>query len=234
MQTEALRVMGSPKVFIDRYYKDGADEIIYLDIVASLYQRNIDFDQLKSVTDGVFIPVTVGGGIRSIQDVKNALRAGADKVAINTYAIHNPDFLTKAVQEFGSQCVVLFIEAKKQNNGMWEAYTDGGREHTGVDAISWAKRGIELGVGEILLSSIDKEGTRQGYDTSIVEKISSIAPIPVIAHGGAGSPLSVEDVIIKGKADAVALSSLFHYKEYSINDIKKHLIEKNINVRYEG
>lgn len=231
VQTEALRVIGDPKEYINKYYEQGADEIIYLDIVASLYQRNINFDLLKSVTEGIFIPVTVGGGIRSIEDINNALRAGADKIAINTYAIHNPEFLSEAVKEFGAQCIVLFIEAMRQKNGMWEAYTDGGREHTGVDAVAWAKKGIELGVGEILLCSIDQEGTRQGYDLDLIKKIASFAPIPVIAHGGAGTLSSIKDVIKIGKADAVAASSLFHYGDYTIEQIKAYLDEKNIEVR---
>lgn len=231
VQTEALRVIGDPKVFINKYYEQGADEIIYVDIVASLYQRNIDFDLLKSVTDGIFIPVTVGGGIRSIADINNALRAGADKVAINTYVIHHPEFIPKAVEEFGSQCIVLFIEAKKQKNGMWEAYTDGGREHTGIDAVEWAKKGIELGVGEILVSSIDQEGTRKGYDIELMQKISSFAPIPMIAHGGAGSFESIKEVIKSGKADAIAVSSLLHYGDCTIGDIKKFLNDNKLEVR---
>lgn len=231
VHTEALRIVGNPRELANRYYQEGADEILYMDIVASLYQRNIDFNLLKSVTEGVFIPVTVGGGIRSISDINNVLRAGADKVAINTYAINHHEFIPKAVQEFGAQCIVLSIEAKKQKNGMWEAYTDGGREHTGIDAIAWAKRGIELGVGEILLCSIDQEGTRRGYDIELVEQIASVAPIPVIAHGGAGSPSSVEDVIKEGKADAVAVSSLFHYGDYTIGQVKQYLHEHNMKVR---
>lgn len=231
VHTEALRIVGDPKVLARKYYEEGADEIIYLDIVASLYQRNIDFDLLKSVSEGIFIPITVGGGIRSISDINNALRAGADKVAINTYAINHPEFIPKAVQEFGAQCIVLFIEAKKQPNGMWEAYTDGGREHTGINVIDWAKQGIALGVGEIFLCSIDQEGTRQGYDIELVEKIVSTAPIPVIAHGGAGTLSSIEEVVRKGKADAVAASSVFHYGDFTVGQIKQYLDEKNIKVR---
>jgi len=192
VHTEALRVVGNPKELSERYYREGADELIYLDIVASLYQRNLDFDLLRSVTENIFIPVTVGGGIRSIQDINNALRAGADKVAINTYAVHHPEFISAAAKEFGSQCVVLFIEAKKQANGSYEAYTDGGREHSGVDAVEWAKKGIDLGVGEILLSSIDKDGTRKGFDMELMQKVIAFAPIPVIAHGGARLPRKPE------------------------------------------
>ncbi|OHA35958.1 MAG: imidazole glycerol phosphate synthase cyclase subunit, partial [Candidatus Taylorbacteria bacterium RIFCSPLOWO2_01_FULL_50_130] len=187
VHTEALRVVGNPKELAARYYQEGADELIYLDIVASLYQRNLDFELLKSVTEDIFIPVTVGGGIRSIHDINNALRAGADKVAINTFGVSHPDFIREAAREFGSQCIVLYIEAKKQEGGSYEAYTDGGREHSGVGAIEWAKRGIKLGAGEILISSIDRDGTKKGFDIELARSIASRAPIPVIAHGGAGS-----------------------------------------------
>lgn len=231
VHTEALRVVGNPREFARRYYREGADELLYLDIVASLYQRNLDFELLKSVTDGVFIPVTAGGGIRSVADINNALRAGADKVAINTYAVRHPEFLAEAAKEFGSQCIMLFIEAKKQPDGSYEAYTDGGREHSGLDAIEWAKRGIELGVGEILVSSIDRDGTRKGYDLELVKKISAYAPIPVIAHGGAGNLASVAEVIRVGHADAVSASSVFHYQDYSIGELKKHLTSADISIR---
>ncbi|MBI2020918.1 imidazole glycerol phosphate synthase subunit HisF [Candidatus Giovannonibacteria bacterium] len=231
VHTEALRVVGNPKEFAERYYKEGADELIYLDVVASLYQRNLDFDLLKSVTENIFIPVTVGGGIRSIHDINNALRAGADKVAINTYAIHNPAFLTEAAKEFGSQCIVLYIEAKRRPDGTYEVYTDGGRERSGIEAVSWARRGIELGAGEILVTSIDNDGTMRGYDIDLISKISKFSPIPVIAHGGAGTPDSIKDAICDGRADAVSASSIFHFKDYKAGDIKKYLKERNINTR---
>lgn len=231
VHTEALRVIGSPKELAERYYREGADELVYLDIVASLYQRNLDVDLLKSVTEHICIPVTVGGGIRTIHDINNALRAGADKVAVNTHAIRHPEFLTDAAREFGSQCIVLFIEAKKKADGRYEAYTDGGREPSGVDALAWAKQGIELGAGEILISSIDQDGTRRGYDIALVRELSASAPIPVIAHGGAGSYESVVSVITEGKADAVAASSVFHYGEYSIPDLKIYLRNQGIHVR---
>lgn len=231
VHTEALRIVGNPEELANRYYQEGADEIIYLDIVASLYQRNFDFELLKSVSRDVFIPFTVGGGIRTIQDIRNALRVGADKVAINTHAMKNPDFLKAASKVYGSQCIVLFIEAKKIGNGKWEAYTDGGREKTGIDAVEWAKRGVDLGVGEILITSIDRDGTQKGYESELVSAVTSWAPIPVVAHGGAGDFQTVEDVVLKDKADAVALSSSLHYKNFSIKELKRHLYNKKINVR---
>lgn len=231
VHTEALRVVGDPEKLARRYYDEGADELIYLDIVASLYQRNLDFELLKSVTEGIFIPCTAGGGIRSLQDINNALRAGADKIAINTHAVHHPEFLSAAAKEFGSQCITLFIEAKHQPDGSYEAYTDGGREHSGVDVFEWVKNGVELGAGEILISSIDQDGTRRGYDLDLVKKIAESVPVPVIAHGGAGTLESVGRIIYEGKADAVSASSIFHYKDFSIGELKKYLKRKNVNVR---
>lgn len=231
VQTEALRIVGKPKELAYRYYEEGADELIYLDIVASLYQRNIDFDLLKSVMQDIFIPVTVGGGIRTIHDINNALRAGADKVAINTHVIHHPEFITEAAKEFGSQCVVLFVEANKRPNGSYEVYTDGGRERSGVEALSWVRRAIELGAGEILLSSIDQDGTRRGYDLELLEHISRFATVPVIAHGGAGGLDSFAEAIAKGKADALSASSVFHYNEHTISEVKVFLKAHGFSVR---
>jgi len=228
---EGLRVVGDPKKLALKYYQDGADEIMYIDVVASLYQRNLDFDQLKSVSENIFIPITVGGGIRSVTDINNALRAGADKVAINTCAIANPNFLKIASREFGSQCVVLSVEAKRIAENKWEAYTEGGRERTGVDAIEWIKRGIDLGVGEILLTSIDNDGTRKGYDVELSKAVSEFAPVPVIVQGGAGHQNDFIGVINEGKADAVSASSIYHYDEFTVRQIKKALFEKQIVVR---
>jgi len=231
VMTEALRIVGNPKLLANKYYKDGADEIVYIDIVASLYGRNLDFDQLRKVSEGIFIPFTVGGGIRSIQDINNVLRSGADKVAINTYAISHPNFLRIAVETFGAQCIVLAVDAKRRAGGRWEAYTDGGREKTGMDVITWIKRGIEQGVGEVLVASIDRDGTRDGYEIDLIRQICSFSPVPVIAHGGAGSFDSIYEVIAAGGADAVSASSVFHYKELSIKQLKKYLKSKKINVR---
>ena len=156
---EGLRVVGDPTILAFEYYRDGADELLCMDIVASLYQRNFNFDILRSLSKNVFIPITVGGGIRSTNDINNALRAGADKIAINTYAVKHPKFLNEAVKKFGAQCIVLSIEAKKCGQNQWEIYTDGGREHTGIDAVKWAKKAISLGGGEIIVTSIDNDGT---------------------------------------------------------------------------
>lgn len=231
VQTEALRIVGQPREFVCKYYEQGVDEIVYLDIVASLYQRNIDFKLLKSVTDGIFIPMTVGGGIRSIQDINNALRSGADKVAINTYAMKNPLFIKEAVHEFGSQCIMLSLEAKCHPRGNWEAYTDGGREHSGRDAIEWAREAIDMGVGEIMITSVDREGTRKGYDIELIKKIASFAPVPIIAHGGAKDPESIYAAIVDGNADAVSASSIFHYNNYTLLNVKNYLFDRGINVR---
>src|SRR3989344_4294477 len=201
VQTEALRVIGQPKSLAEKYYVQGIDEILYLDIVASLYQRTVDFAVLKDVVRDICVPVTVGGRIRSIEDIQNILASGGDKVAINTYAIENPHFLQLAVREFGSQCIVLSIEAKKIAEQKWEAYTEGGRQKTGVDVVEWAKQAIEHGVGEILLTSIDREGTRRGFDIELTKSITAFAPVPVIAHGGAKGPESFFEAITEGKAD---------------------------------
>ena len=230
VMTEALRIIGNPRELARRYYKEGADEIVYMDIVASLYGRNIDLDQLKAVTEGIFIPITVGGGIRSISDINNALRAGADKVAINTYAISHPKFLKEAVETFGAQCIVLSVEAKKQPDGTYEAYTDGGREKSGREVISWVGEAIGMGVGEVMITSIDREGTREGYDLDLVKSITKFAPVPVITHGGAGNLESIFGVISQG-ADAVSASSIYHYNELTIGKVKNFLAKKGVNVR---
>lgn len=231
VHTEALRVVGTPKVMAEKYYADGADEIIYLDIVASLYQRSFDFELLKAVAENIFIPFTVGGGIRSVQDIKNALRVGADKVAINTYAIKDTSILSEGARVFGSQCIVLFVEAKKVGNNKWEAFTDGGRERTGVDAIEWIKKAVDLGVGEVLITSIDRDGTRKGYEAELVSAVTAWCPVPVIAHGGASSAQSLCDVVTQNKADAVAVSSLLHYNDCSVAELKQQLLALGVSVR---
>lgn len=232
VQADALRVVGNPKEFAEKYYRQGIDEIFYLDIVASLYQRSIDFDMLKDVCRTIFVPVTVGGRIRSVEDIQNILASGGDKVAINTYAIENPHFLSLAVREFGAQCIVLSIEALKLGDNKWEALTEGGRQKTGVDVVEWAKKAIDLGVGEILLTSIERDGTRKGFDIELVKSITKFAHVPVVAHGGAKNPESVLEVIVKGKADAVSISSIFHYDAYTTTSIKEYLNTNGVPVRF--
>lgn len=229
--TEGLKVVGNPKGLALRYYNEGADELLYMDTVASLYQRNLDFDLLKSVANDIFIPITVGGGIRSIGDMDNVLRAGADKIAINTYAIHHPEFILEAVNRFGSQCIVLSVEAKKMGTDKWEAYTDGGRERTSIDAVKWVKRAVSMGIGEVVITSIDKDGTRQGYDLELISAITAFSTVPVIAHGGAGSRESMAKVITTSRPDAVAAASVFHYRDFTVSSLKNFLHSKKLRVR---
>lgn len=208
---EGLRVLGKPEAFAKFYYENGADELFYMDIVASLYQRNNLLDIIKTTSREIFIPLTVGGGIRSIDDINAVLRAGADKVAINTAAIKDPHFIQKASRHFGSSTIVVSIEAKRKPDCSYEAYIDCGREKTGVEVLTWAKKAYELGAGEIMITSIDQEGTGRGYDIEITKRIAEEVPIPVIACGGAGNQQHILDVIQHGKADAVSIASVFHY-----------------------
>lgn len=228
---EGLRVVGNPNEFAMHYYSNGADELIYMDTVASLYGRNNLSDIVKTTAENVFIPITVGGGIRSVDDVKQLLRCGADKVAINTAATKNPTLLSDIARRFGSQCVVLSIEAKRTVNGRWEVMTDNGREHTGMDVVDWARNGQEFGAGELLLTSIDQEGTRKGFDLDLVQQVSQAVSIPVIASGGMGGLEDLTDVIHKGKADAVAMADVLHYKRLSLSEIRSYALENDIHVR---
>jgi len=228
---ECLRVVGDPQDLATRYYREGADELIYMDIVASLYGRNNLLDIVEKASDNIFIPLTVGGGIRSLEDIKKILRSGADKVAINTYAVKNSDFITQAAKAFGAQCIVGSIEAKRVGNDKWEAYTDNGRVETGLDAVAWAKKLEELGVGELLITSIDQEGTTRGYDVDLIKKIAPHVSVPVIACGGAGGPEDMVEVIKNGYADAVSAAHIFHYNKYSIQSVKEVLRENSIPVR---
>ena len=208
---EGLRVLGKPEEFAYHYYEHGADELIYQDTVASLYQRNSLLEIISRTAEAIFIPLTVGGGLRNIQDIQNVLRAGADKVSINTAAINNPDFINDAAKTFGSSTIVVAVEAIRQPDGFYLAYTDNGREYTGVEVKAWAREVEDRGAGEILLTSIDQEGTGDGLDEILVKSVSSYVNIPVIAHGGAGNPHHVIDVLNNGKADAIAIASMFHY-----------------------
>ncbi len=211
IQFDGYRVLGTAEQFAERYYTEGADELIYQDAVASLYRRNSLLEIIRRTAEKIFIPLTVAGGIRSIEDIREILRAGADKVAINTAATENPRLLYDAVKTFGSQCIVSSIEAYRKDDGKYQVWIDYGREVTKLDAIEWARQVIELGVGEILLTSINREGMGTGYDVELVHKISSMAPVPVIACGGAGKKDDFSRVVKEGCADAVAAASVFHY-----------------------
>ena len=208
---EGLRVLGRPEEFARLYYEQGADELIYQDTVASLYERNSLTEIITRTAQNIFIPLTVGGGIRTIEDIQNVLRAGADKVAINTAAIKNPGFINEASGTFGSSTIVITIEATRQPDKSYLSYTDNGREYSGVEVLSWAKEVEERGAGEILLTSIDREGSGTGFDIDLIKLVSSIVSIPVIAHGGAGNVSHIESAIIGGNADAVAIASMLHY-----------------------
>ena len=226
---EGLRVIGDPAVHALRYYSDGADELLYIDIVASLYERN----SLSGLVDGtaskIFVPLTVGGGIRTMEDFATMFRSGADKMAVNTGAVRAPEILTRAARAYGAQAVVLSVEAKRQGSS-WEAYTDNGREHTNLDVIAWCKRAVELGAGEILLTSVDREGTRKGFDLELIRAVSSSVQVPVIASGGAGTPDHILQAVEAG-ADAVAIATLFHYRDFSVSGLKKALKERGLEVR---
>ncbi len=226
---EGLRVLGKPEDFALKYYEEGADEIIYMDVVASLYGRNNLLEIVERTARNIFIPLTVGGGVRTIKDIRALLRAGADKVAINTAAVKNPKLISKAAKVFGSQCVVILIEAKKNENGSYECYIDNGRERTGIDVFEWAKRVVELGAGEIFVTSIDKDGTGKGYDIELISKITDLVSVPVIACGGAGKKEHIAEVIKIGKADAVSAASILHYNFSSAADPAEYQEEGNID-----
>ena len=228
---EGLRVIGSPNEYARQYYESGADELIYMDVVASLYGRNSLGDIVQSAAQDVFIPMTVGGGIRSVEDATYVLRCGADKVAVNTAAIARPELISEIARRFGSQCMVLSVEAKQVAPGRWEAYADNGRERTGLDVVTWVSRAVELGAGEILLTSIDMEGTRRGFDLGLVRAVTSSVPVPVIASGGMGSAQHLVDVVKLAHADAVAMADILHYKRSTVGDIRSAAQTAGLHVR---
>ncbi len=223
---------GDPVAIAAAYDKAGADELVFLDITASSDHRNTVTEMVEKVANQVFIPFTVGGGIRSTDDFKEILRAGADKVSINSSAINNPKLIYDAADKFGSQCVVVAIDAKRRKDGSgWNIYKNGGRVDTGIDALEWAQKVDQLGAGEILLTSMDCDGTKAGYDIELTSKISQLVSIPVIASGGAGEKEHFYDALTKGKADAALAASLFHFKELEIVELKKYLQDKGVSVR---
>ena len=229
---EGLRKLGPPADFAVRYYEQGIDELIYMDVVASLYGRNNLLDIVSRTAENVFIPITVGGGIRAVDDAVKILRAGADKVAINTAATKQPTLITELAERFGSQCVVLSVEAMKRRDGDgWEAYTDNGREKTGLDVVEWVQQAAALGAGEILLTSVDQESTQRGFDESLVRAVVDVVSIPVIASGGMGSVEDFDTVVQSAGADAVAAAHVLHYDKLTIAEIKKAAAERGMAVR---
>ena len=257
---EGLRVLGKPADFAKYYYENGADELMFMDVVASLYERNSLHDIILETAKQKFIPITVGGGLRSISDIKEVLRVGADKVCLNTAAIKNPELIKNASRMFGSSTIVVNIEAIKEENGKYLAYTDNGREFTGIDVFEWAQKVDDLGAGEIVITSVDREGTGQGFDMDLISKVSKLVSIPIIAHGGPGNQEHVVEALNNNDVNAVMISSLFHYnyikenissvsstegnveflkqkrnfhtfKPCNINELKKTLINNNIECR---
>jgi imidazole glycerol-phosphate synthase subunit HisF len=228
---EGLRVIGSPNEYALNYYNQGIDELIYMDSVASLYGRNSLNEIVKSAAKNIFVPMTVGGGIRSLNDASNILRCGADKIAVNTEAVKNPNLIRDIALRFGSQCMVISVEAKNTAPNTWEVYIDNGRERTNLDVVEWTKKAVELGAGEILLTSIDQEGTRRGFDISLVQAVTENVSVPVIASGGMGSAEDLVKVVTEGNADAVAMADILHYERKTVGDLRKVAMSKGIKVR---
>lgn len=227
-----LRDAGDPVEIGAAYDKAGADELVFLDITASSDSRSIILDLVRKVAETVFIPFTVGGGIRTVEDFRDILREGADKISINSSAIKNPDLICQAADRFGSQCVVVAIDAKRRPDGTgWEVYLNGGRVNTGLDAVTWAQKACSLGAGEILLTSMDCDGTKKGYDLELTKMVSDAVNIPVIASGGAGRMEHFYDAIVQGGAEAVLAASLFHYREIEIRELKEYLRKRGVPVR---
>ncbi|KPJ58639.1 MAG: imidazole glycerol phosphate synthase [Planctomycetes bacterium DG_23] len=228
-----LRDAGDPVEAARAYSREGADEVVFLDITASIEKRRTIMEVAKRTAEVVFIPFTVGGGIREIDDIRLLLKSGADKVSLNTAAVENPGVVKEAAEKFGSQCIVVAIDGKRTGEGKWEVYTYGGTRPAGKDAVEWAKEAENLGAGEILLTSMDADGTKAGYDLPLTRAISEAVNIPVIASGGAGSPEHMYEALTEGKADAALAASIFHYGEYSIREVKEYLKERGVPVRLE-
>ena len=231
VQLEGVRKVGEPRQFARRYYEQGMDEIIYMDAVASLYNREILTEMVRRTAEEVFVPITVGGGMRSVEDAREMLRAGADKIAINSAATQDPRLIRQIAERFGSQCMVLQIDAKQVRSGHWEALRDGGRERTGLDVVGWARRGEELGAGEILLTSVDREGTRRGFDVALIQAVTAATGIPVIASGGMGTVGHLIAAAVDGGADAIAMAHVLHYQVMQLPEIRRVARERGLKVR---
>lgn len=228
----ALRDAGDPVEIARRYDEQGADELTFLDITASSDERDIILHVIEAVAAQVFIPLTVGGGVREVADVRRLLNAGADKVSINTAGIDDPDFIARVSSRYGAQCIVCAIDAKAVAPGRWEVFTHGGRRPTGLDAIEWAQRVCGLGAGEILLTSMDRDGTRQGFDLALTRAVSDAVPVPVIASGGVGTLDHLADGVTEGRADAVLAASIFHFGEFTVRQAKEAMARRGITVRF--
>lgn len=225
-----LRDAGDPVELAARYEEEGIDEVVFLDITASHEGRATAADLASRVADAVFVPFTIGGGIRTVDDARDVLRAGADKVAVNSAAVRNPELLTELATEFGSQCVVLAIDARREGN-RYEVYVKGGREPTGLDAVEWASEGVSRGAGEILLTSMDRDGTTDGYEIELTRRVSESVPVPVIASGGAGEPAHLRDAVVEGGADAVLCASIFHFGDFTVAEAKRAMAAGGVAVR---
>lgn len=230
IRLEGLRVVGDPHTFALQYYEQGADELVFMDIVASLYQRNSLSDIIRRAANQIYIPITVGGGIRSLDDVHTMLRSGADKVAINTAAIARPALISEVARRFGSQCMVLSVEAKRRGTGQWEAYTDNGREHTGLDVIDWIAQAVELGAGEILLTAVDQEGTRKGLDIELLRAVNARVNVPVVTSGGFADPTDLQRANAAG-ASGVAIADALHWARMTVTEIKQQAQALGVEVR---
>lgn len=226
-----LQDAGDPVELAAFYDREGADELVFLDITASAEQRNIMYEVARRTAEQVFIPFTVGGGLRNIDDIRNMLKAGADKISLNTAAVKSPSLVMEGAKKFGSQCIVVAIDARRVGDEQWEVFINGGRTETGIDAVWWAKRVEGLGAGEILLTSMDKDGTKDGYDIDVTRAISESVEIPVIASGGAGNLEHLRAALEEGKADAALVASIFHYGEYRVSQAKEYLIGRGVPVR---
>ena len=232
-----IRDAGDPVEVAKRYNDAGADEITFLDITATHEGRDTTLHTVEQIASQVFIPLTVGGGVRTLEDIRNLLNAGADKVGINSAAVHNPEFVREAAERFGSQCIVVAIDAKKvsaeSEPNRWEIFTHGGRKPTGLDAVEWAKRMTDYGAGEILLTSMDRDGTKNGFDIALTRAISDAVPVPVIASGGVGNLQHLVDGVIQGGADAVLAASIFHFAEYTVADAKRYMQNAGVEMRLD-
>ena len=230
-ETGGLRNVGDPVELALRYNEQGADEMVFFDITATAHGRSTMVDVVERAADQCFMPLTVGGGLRSVDDMYTMLRAGADKISINSSALATPDLIRAGAEKFGSQCIVVSIDAKRAGPDRWEVFSHGGRKATGLDAVDWAKRAVSLGAGEIVLNSIDADGTKAGFDLVITRRISEAVGVPVVASGGAGKLEHMAEVLLEGRADAVLAASIFHFGEYTVGEVKQFLAGKGIAVR---